>query len=72
MTLLILRSAHLARASKDDVPGAMQRETLLRRTGTVADAEFGMAPDQRSGVKNAAPRPGTLTSHSLWSPGLSR
>jgi hypothetical protein len=30
----------------------------LRRPGIVATSEFGTAPDQRSGMKNAAPHPG--------------
>jgi hypothetical protein len=46
-------------------PGATQRATLHRRPGIVTNSECGMAPDQRSGVKNAAPHPGHGYRHGL-------
>ena len=42
----------------DLVPDATQRATLLRRAGTISYSVVGMIPDQRSGIRNAASRPG--------------
>src|SRR4051794_1795798 len=40
-------------------------EALLRRTGTVTNTVLGTAPALRSGMKNAAPRPGHNVAKSL-------
>src|SRR3954467_15335270 len=55
------------------VPGAMQHAALggvmLRRTGTVRETALVTVPALRSGMKNAAPRPGHEHLRSLRCPG---